>query len=74
MTNNTLNLMMLHAARTYGIKKDIYGLERGLTAEQKAQEKEEQEKGRKAQGLLDNFQNVEQGLYTWKNNNWVLEE
>jgi hypothetical protein len=49
-------------------------LERGLSPEEQAAQNEQREKGRKANELLNNHSNLEQGTYVWNGKDWVIEE
>lgn len=66
-----INPALVNAATIYDFKKDAYSLERGLSPEEKAAQNEEKEKGRKANELLNNFSNAEEGTYTWNGSDWV---
>jgi len=69
-----INPALVNAASVYNAQKDIYSLERGLSQEQKAAEREESNKGKKANELLNNFSNAAQGTYIWNGTDWVIEE
>jgi RHS repeat-associated protein len=68
-----INPALVNAATVYDFKKGVYSLERGLSPEQKAAQEQEKQKGQKANELLNNFSNAEEGTYTWNGNDWVLE-
>lgn len=71
-----MNPELSESAATYGIMKDMYGLERGLSEEQRKAEEEQRNKGRQAQSLLNKAENgeLEAGVYTWNGSNWVKNE
>ena len=66
------NPSMLEAATIYNFIKDVYSLERGLTEEERSEEDEKREKGKKASQMINNFSNLEQGTYKWNGSDWVL--
>ncbi len=68
-----LNPALLEFTEIYRIMKDSYGIERGQTYEEKANEEEQRRKGEKATELLNNFSNLEQGTYVWNGTVWVLQ-
>jgi hypothetical protein len=68
-----INPDLLTAATIYDFKKDAYNLERGLSDEQKSTQKGEEDKGKKAKGLIDNFSGLAEGTYKWNGKDWVLE-
>jgi RHS repeat-associated protein len=65
---------VLMSATIYDFMKSTYSLERGLSPEEQAAQNEQREKGRKANELLNNHSNLEQGTYVWNGKDWVIEE
>lgn len=69
-----INPNLVEAASVYGIKKDLYGMDRPwLSEEERAKQQEEENKGRQASQLLGQAASgdLEAGHYTWDGSSWV---
>lgn len=69
-----INPLLSEAASLYNENRSLYDLNRPwLTDEEKAQQKEERNRGEQANELLNQAEkgDLEAGLYTWNGSNWV---